>query len=319
MLGARQFVLGIALLFALVVDSNGQPSKGSPNSNPPPTQSAQQPAADQRGTDQSPLSIKILPGSNSEERAEKEEHERQEKVQIDEKVAFETQRVADYTRWLAAFTLALFCAALGQIVLFWVQLRYMRVGTNDTGVAALAAQSSADIAKQSMVSSNRAYVHHNGCRWISHTDTKDGHNFWSIRPRWINSGNTPTRHLSVHIQYLLLDAALDPKYAFDIPLNAVPVFSTIAPKGEIESEYYNISGADLIAVRDEKKFFYIWGVVRYRDVFPKTPERITKFCVQAKSVTGNPNKGWNATNNPVEILLANYHRHNCSDEDCGPN
>jgi hypothetical protein len=33
--------------------------------------------------------------------------------------------------------------------------------------------------------------------------------------------------------------------------------------------------ADAIAVR---KYIYLWGWVRYRDVFPGTPKHISKFC-----------------------------------------
>jgi hypothetical protein len=136
-----------------------------------------------------PLERRTAP--DAEDQAQRAERESREKAIIDKKLAFETQRTADYTDRLARLTLLLFCAAVGQIALFWVQLRYMRVGTKDTGIAAGAAQTSADIARLSMVAGDRAYVHHNGCRWISHRNSRDGHIFWRIRPRWINSGNMP--------------------------------------------------------------------------------------------------------------------------------
>jgi hypothetical protein len=90
----------------------------------------------------------------------------------------------------------------------------------------------------------------------------------------------------------------------------VPIPSTIPPKGEIESNHFDISGSDLIDIRDGKKYFYIWGVARYRDVFPATIEHVTKFCVVASGVTGDPKKAFDSNTNPVEIL--------CADEDCGP-
>jgi hypothetical protein len=185
-------------------------------SNKPAEQAVQPTASDQRGTEKVPLNVKILPAPDAEDQAQRAERGSREKAIIDKKLAFETQRTAVYTDRLAWLTLLLFCAAVGQIALFWVQLRYMRVGTKDTGIAAGAAQTSADIARMSMVASDRAYVHHNGCRWISHRNTRDGHIFWRIRPRWINSGNTPTRRLDVRIQYELLDQLLDNKYAFSI-------------------------------------------------------------------------------------------------------
>lgn len=66
---------------------------------------------------------------------------------------------------------------------------------SDIATQAKAARDSADIAELSMVAGERAYVHFSGCRWISHGDIHDGHIFWSIRARWINAGNTPTRGL----------------------------------------------------------------------------------------------------------------------------
>ena len=91
----------------------------------PPNEPTQPPASDQRGADKIPFTVKVLPADNAKEQADKAEHDRQEKAVIDEKLAFETQRIADYTNRLGWFTLMLFCAAVGQIALFWVQLRYM--------------------------------------------------------------------------------------------------------------------------------------------------------------------------------------------------
>jgi hypothetical protein len=310
-----RWLLALLLLMGTALAQSSQPSASS---NTPTAQTAQPPAADQRGTDKVPLTIKILPAPDAKEQAEKAERESHEKAIIDKKLAFETQRIADYTDRLAWFTLTLFCAAIGQIALFWVQLRYMRVGTKDTGIAANAAQTSADIARLSMVAGDRAYVHHNGCRWISHRDTRDGNIFWRIRPRWVNSGNTPTRRLDVRIQYELLDKAIDDKYPFFIDPKTVPIPATIPPKGEIESNHFDISGTDLIAVRDGKKYFYVWGVARYRDVFPSTSEHVTKFCVVVMGMTGDPKKAWDTKTNPLDILFRTYDRHNCADEDCGP-
>ncbi len=86
-----------------------------------------------------PLSVKIVPGNSSKEETEKQEAERSEKANIDKKVAFETQRIADYTWWLAGFSLAVALVAIGQAGLFIWQLRYMRQGMNDATIAANAA------------------------------------------------------------------------------------------------------------------------------------------------------------------------------------
>jgi hypothetical protein len=110
---------------------------------PPSAPSAQPPAPDQRGSDQMPLSVKIIPREPSKEEAEAD---RLEKASIDKKVAFETQRVADYTWYLAAFTVVLACVAVGQAGLFVWQLGYMKQGMRDSTKAASAAESAANAA-----------------------------------------------------------------------------------------------------------------------------------------------------------------------------
>jgi hypothetical protein len=219
-----------------------------------------------------------------------------------------------------------------QIGLFLWQLWLIRESLIDAKIAAEAAKESADAAKEgahaardsaeiartSMVASDRAYIHHTGFRWISHRDPADGHVFWRIRPQWTNAGNTPPRQLHVYAHYEVLDHELPANYTF-IPnptaiADARPAM--IAPKGMIDSAARDTDGKELVAIRDGKKFFYVWGVARYRDVFPETPERITKFCAFIDMIAGNPLEEWDTKTNNVELRFVAYHRHNCADEDC---
>jgi hypothetical protein len=121
--------LAVAILTLLcIAGSTYAQTKSKADRQPPSAPSAQPPAPDQRGTDQMPLSVKIIPRAPSKEEAAKEETERLEKASVDKKVAFETQRVADYTWYLAAFTVVLACVAIGQAGLFVWQLSYMKQG-----------------------------------------------------------------------------------------------------------------------------------------------------------------------------------------------
>lgn len=114
-------VIALALLATNASDSWGQ------SKQPPPSKQATEPtAADKRGTDGVPLAVKIIPAPDAKEQADKAEHERKEKAVIDEKLTFETQRIADYTARLALFTAILMLVAIGQAGLFVWQLRYMR-------------------------------------------------------------------------------------------------------------------------------------------------------------------------------------------------
>lgn len=230
-------------------------------------------------------------------------------------------------RWLrhdaaGFFTLWLVVVGGGQLVLFWVQLVFIRKSLDDAKVAAnaardgaRAAQDSADIAKLSMIAGDRAYVHFNGCRWISHRVDENSKVFWRLRPLWINSGNTPTRKLHVYVHYELIDNLLAADYQF-APTTDDRRLATIAPKGLIESAPHDFFGDDLLAVKEGRKHLYVWGIAKYRDVFPNTAEHITKFCVEAPRITGDPLEPWDERANIFDIAFMSIDRHNCADEDC---
>jgi hypothetical protein len=123
MLTSRIAIAALVVCLALISDS--AQSQRRPRQQPvapPSAETAQPPATDQRGTDQSPFSVKILASHKTAEEAEKEERDRRnqdEKVAVDKRLADETQRLADqtkdladYTRWLAGFTLLLFLLPL---------------------------------------------------------------------------------------------------------------------------------------------------------------------------------------------------------------
>src|SRR5882672_8057474 len=139
---AKVLVLGLCLI---LISDSAQSQRRS-RQQPVGAQNAQtqQPSTpEQRGTEQVPFAVKIIPGQDAEEKANKEEHDRQEKAKIDEKLAFETQRIADYTDRLALFTIFLFCVAVLQAVLFVWQLLLIRESLIDAKVAADAAKEGA--------------------------------------------------------------------------------------------------------------------------------------------------------------------------------
>ena len=54
----------------------------------------------------------------------------------------------------------------------------------------------------------------------------------------------------------------------------------------------------------------------YRDVFPNTIEHVTKFCVVATNISGNPLEPWDEKTNIFDIVFVTFDRHNCADEEC---
>lgn len=206
-------------------------------------------------------------------------------------------------------------AAIGLFII-WRTLKAVEQQAESSSVSANAANASTNIAKLSMIASSRAYVHYDGCRWISHSDLKDNHIFWRLSSIWVNRGNTPTRNLRISLNFELRsdDLPQDYEFAQDRAINLSPV--TIPPGGNIKSGGWDIRGEDLVAIREGRKHLYIWGNAMYRDVFPGTEEHVTKFCVFATNITGDPMRAWDAIQNPFDIMFAVYRRHNCTDEDC---
>lgn len=227
------------------------------------------------------------------------------------------------------FTLALVIVGSFQLGLFVWQLWLIRESLVDAKIAAEAAketadavksgsgaaQDSANIARLSMIASDRAYIHYSGCRWTSHRQDKNSPIFWRIRAIWKNSGNTPPRNLRVYTQFELLDAPLPDDYQF-IQQVHTEVPAVLPPKGEIFGSWRDFTGAEVAAVKEHKKFLYVWGIVQYRDVFPDTPPRITKFCNMAALVTGIPTLAWDEKTNPLDLGLMTFSWHNCADDDC---
>lgn len=227
-----------------------------------------------------------------------------------------------YTESLASATRVLVVVAIFQALLFAYQLFYMREGLRDTAKSADAAKHSAlatsqsvAISKQSMIVGYRAYVAYNGARWFSHRQEADNRLFWRILPMWINTGNSPTRDLKVVVKYALLDEPIDSRFDFTLEKPSTP--ARIAAHGVIVSAPFDVYGIDMAQVRDGTKHLYVWGVAWYRDVFPESPEHVTKFCVVATNLTGDPLASWHEKENPFDIKFMNYERHNCADEECG--
>jgi hypothetical protein len=218
--------------------------------NPPSAQAAQPTEPDKRGTDEMPLSIKVLPSEHAQTKAAQEERERNEKAAIDKKLAFETQRIADYTLWLGFATVALFCAALGQIVLFWIQLTYMR----ETVLAAALAQ--------------RAYisVELEGLHPLIGESIKKrivvGHVVFK------NGGHLPAKDFRWFVRI-----ESDPDELREIfPIPDAEKFegtTVIAPGSTMKF------GTSELAL-PPTGWIYVWGAVSYDDGI--TPGQITKFC-----------------------------------------
>jgi hypothetical protein len=126
---AKTFI-GIAMLLVLISHSAAQ-SQQRPFTSPRP---APQPTAqDQRGTDQQPLSVKIVPSEKTDAEREDEQKHRDSEA-----------RLSDSAAQLARFAYGLFLVAIAQLLLFAVQLWFIRASFRDAKKAAEAAKLNAE-------------------------------------------------------------------------------------------------------------------------------------------------------------------------------
>ena len=185
------------------------------------------------------------------------------------------------------------------------------------------AKSSADISELALIAGERAFVFPIGLCQFWEPIPNSTQYAWRFAVTWQNCGDTPTKHLLSHTNWELRDTVLPDD--FDFPDHSdVNGRGMIAPRTTLNSavvpdpDRHPIMPDDLIATQTEKKLLYMWGWVRYRDVFEKTPEHITKFCWLVTCV-GNPLGFVHESTKVSERLIFGYRLNplgNCADEEC---
>jgi hypothetical protein len=264
----RCLVIALTFLAAIASDSWGQ-SKQPPAES---KQATQPPATDQRGTEQVPLAVKILPAQDAKEQAEKAERERKEKAVIDEKLAFETQRIADYTDRLARFTVFLFCVAIAQAGLFVWQLLLIQRGMKDTREAADAAKLSA----QAVIAAERAYVFVEICLETAVDMIKYMQGMQSVDPRSIliqyrftNYGKTPAVIKSISYGAVVaenLPRQREYSHVLHLPTHLLGAETSTKT---LEYDEFKISAAIADSIQNLTDTFWFYGEIVYDDMFDR--------------------------------------------------
>jgi len=179
------------------------------------------------------------------------------------------------------------------------------------GKSAAIAEKSARVAEDALISGQRAFMFIREIKTYLHQDPATGKFHWTIHPVWANSGNTPTRGLSINTTYRLLDEPLPDGY--DFPESQEDLIPTIAgPRSMVEAVSGTLSSEDLAAVKEGRKFFYIWGWAEYHDIFEGTKKRVTRFCNQLIEVDGDPAAPINE-HNPLQMMFGFHTENNYAD------
>jgi hypothetical protein len=141
----------------------------------------------------------------------------------------------------------------------------------------------ARLTKEALIADKRAFVYADGCSplWEIDPATKQYH--WRFRPNWHNSGDTPTKHMRMHVECELRNSPMPRGFDFkrvftNIGTGLLPP-RTGSPGGLAPMPpNAAITPQDLLDAQQGRKFIYFWGWVKYFDVFPGTPEHVTRFC-----------------------------------------
>jgi hypothetical protein len=191
-----------------------------------------------------------------------------------------TDSVGLYTLVLAVLTGVLAASTIGLWIVTW---RASASQARDMKASIAASEKSVEIASNAMVAGERAFLFATGFEQFYELDTTTGHFNWRFKPIWRNSGNTPTKELTISTICEIGASTLPDDFDFDIP-------SGIVGGGLLGPKYENLGGIappyplapvtteDLLAAQNGTKYIYLIGWAKYRDVFPNTDAHITRFC-----------------------------------------
>lgn len=191
--------------------------------------------------------------------------------------------------------------------------------------AAEAAEDSVQVAKKSLNTTRRAYVF---LKDIEVRETQgrgsmsaiQGQMRWQLFPRWQNSGDTPTRNLTISVGCKVSERELPDNFMFPYTNEELSddceyscntqrnIPMVIGPKADIITVPLLISEThnDIARIMSDHLFLYVWGEAKYIDVFDATLTHCTRFFVKLSF----PEKFIE------QPLLIYYEKYTCADEDC---
>jgi hypothetical protein len=181
-----------------------------------------------------------------------------------------------------------------------------------------AAKDSAQVARDNLTSTRRAFVCFKNitAEPVMINSGLDGYKeaqHWMFSPCWVNMGDTPTKNLTISVNWKVFEYQIPDDY--DFPYDNRPNATTfipmaIGPKGEVICGAFALHYLRILEplMGFQDKNLYIWGEAIYYDIFDKI--HITRFCVKmvflTQQIVGGQDK-------PTFIF---YDRYNCYDDDC---
>jgi hypothetical protein len=227
-----RWLIALFFLTGAVFAQSQQPSPSdrvlSDQNQPKASNQNTQPAADQRGTENSPIIIKIAPGPNAQEEAAQAKRIKKEKAMADSRAEIITYVVVGAT----------VIQAVALIITIFVMVR--------NGRRQLRAYVSLDGGSIRIISDNQGNKFVEGFVNLKNCGQTPARNCKSwVQIKIDNIGNPPFDQKS----YGKGASIIGPGTPFNLPV------------------HYPLTAVDLAAIRSESKRIYVWGETEYIDVF----------------------------------------------------
>jgi hypothetical protein len=150
----------------------------------------------------------------------------------------------------------------------------------------LAIKRQTELIEESLIADKRAFVCADGLLYFWEAIPNTNLYNFRLRPRYKNTGSTPTKSLRSHVECDIRNTQLPPGHIFtdqnaNVGTGMIPPHSEctggVAPQGT------PITPLDLVESQSVegqtyRRFIYLWGWIKYHDVFLNTPEHTTRFC-----------------------------------------
>jgi hypothetical protein len=291
----------VAVSVAISASAFAQSKRTRPGVQNPPTQTGQ--PKSQSNEDAAPqqpqITVNVVPPPKTENERKQEEEERRQKAETDQRLTDYTGELAKFTSWLFYATVALATATIGLLVFAFVQSRDMKNSIE-------AAKRSADVAERALITTERAFVfledfdydHSIGLRGSGKEFI-----FLTIKPRWRNSGKTPTRNMTIKVNWTHWQG--DNLTGIDDYLDMRPTKMFLGPNATEWSEAISIPGNVATAALKGIEKINIWGRVDYEDIFDETEPHFTECCYRLHFIDDGP---------AIRIQFVSFSDHNRSDE-----
>jgi len=252
------------ILFSLLLAGMVAFSRQGPNKDS--TGHKQAAASDQRGTKKTPLVVDVL-----------DPDKKANNTKEDERYG-ETNAIAEYMGWMAW---AMLVAVMVQAGLFYWQLRIINKSLLDGKTVAAAAEKAANVGEQTLFLTQRAFVVA-GIKSLQRRDTAGNITGWVLNVTWDNKGHTPALKFSGNggAKPFTRDEDIEQLEAPGMSEEVREATSTIGPGDGIDSRDIFLAVGDYERLQSGDLRVFIGGIAEYRDVFPKTPIRITSSCNQ---------------------------------------